>query len=88
MACHKADAEITIGACPREGARIPVRKETLRENGMDIPAVVMRQRNLGAFLETIEALAVDGAELEDVVHEDLLRGYSRFRFNRPVLSIY
>ncbi len=28
---------------------------------------------LGAFLETIKALAVDGAQLEEVAHGDLLR---------------
>jgi hypothetical protein len=41
---------------------------------MNVPNAVMSQRVLGAFLETIETLAVDGAQLEDIVHRDLLPG--------------
>jgi hypothetical protein len=57
-----------VPALPMRGFRIPVGQEALRQDRMDISDAVRGEWVLGAFLEAIEALAVNGAQLEDVVH--------------------
>jgi hypothetical protein len=57
------DAVLPVPALPVGGFGILVGEEALRKDGMNVPNAVMSQRVLGAFLETIETLAVDGAQL-------------------------
>jgi hypothetical protein len=53
---------------------------------VDVPDIVLDKGGFCALMQALNALAVDGAQLEDVVHRISCLGYRRFHFSRPVIE--